>query len=262
MRRSARRTRSCASASCGRETRPLKPPSISAFTLKVVAIVAMTCNHAAYLFDGVMPAPLLFVFYAVGGLTFPIMAFLLVEGYRHTSSLRRYAGRLLVFALVSQVPYWLFLAHTGNVLFTLLISLFALYLYDAMQSRPLFWLAFAGLVLLSAVCDWGVFGPIMVLMMRTVPDERLRIVYPIVLVMLASGIPQLLEFLATRDLMTLSFALYALLGSAADMPLLMAYDGRRGRPMKWFFYAYYPAHIAVLGLVAMGMGANLPLPPW
>ena len=43
-------------------------------------------------------------------------------------------------------------------------------------------------------------------------------------------------------------ALYPLVGCTATIPLLWAYNGGRGRPMKWFFYAYYPAHIAVLGL--------------
>ena len=46
----------------------------------------------------------------------------------------------------------------------------------------------------------------------------------------------------------LAFALYPLVGCTATIPLLWAYNGGRGRPMKWFFYAYYPAHIAVLGL--------------
>lgn len=61
--------------------------------------------------------------YSLGGLTFPIMAYLLCEGYRHTSSVRRYAERLAVFAVVSQIPYSLLFGATGNVLITLLIGL-------------------------------------------------------------------------------------------------------------------------------------------
>ena len=112
------------------------------------------------------------------GLTFPIMAFLLVEGYRHTSSIERYAGRLLAFALVAQVPYGLFLARNFNVLFTLLIGLMILHARDRMQDRVQFWIAAAALTAVSALCDWGIVGPLMILMMQTIPERRQRIICP------------------------------------------------------------------------------------
>ena len=53
---------------------------VSSFTLKVVAIVGMTFNHACYIFYPYLPAEALLLLFGFGGLTFPIMAFLLVEG--------------------------------------------------------------------------------------------------------------------------------------------------------------------------------------
>ena len=202
---------------------------VSSFTLKVVAIVGMTFNHACYIFYPYLPAEALLLLFGFGGLTFPIMAFLLVEGYHHTSNIKRYAGRLLAFALVSQVPYGLFLAHNLNVLFTLLIGLGILYLA-------------------SALCDWGIIGPLMILMMRAIPDRRQRIVLPLLVPILGNGLPALSDYMAAFDPALLPFALYPLLGCTATIPLLLAYNGSRGRPMKWLFYAYYPAHILVLGL--------------
>ena len=117
---------------------------VSSFTLKVVAIVGMTFNHFCYMFYAHLPTEALCVLFGFGGLTFPIMAFLLVEGYNHTSNIKRYASRLFVFALISQVPYTLFLAPTTlNVLFTLLIGLALLYLYDRMEASGGFWLCAA-----------------------------------------------------------------------------------------------------------------------
>ena len=171
-----------------------------------------------------------------------------MEGYHHTSNIKRYAGRLLAFALVSQVPYGLFLAHNLNVLFTLLIGLGILYLYDTMESRGGFWLAAAALVTASALCDWGIIGPLMILMMRAIPDRRQRIVLPLLVPILGNGLPALSDYMAAFDPALLPFALYPLLGCTATIPLLLAYNGSRGRPMKWLFYAYYPAHILVLGL--------------
>ena len=221
---------------------------VSSFTLKVVAIVGMTFNHACYIFYPYLPAEALLLLFGFGGLTFPIMAFLLVEGYHHTSNIKRYAGRLLAFALVSQVPYGLFLAHNLNVLSTLLIGLGILYLYDTMESRGGFWLAAAALVTASALCDWGIIGPLMILMMRAIPDRRQGIVLPLLVPILGNGLPALSDYMAAFDPALLPFALYPLLGCTATIPLLLAYNGSRGRPMKWLFYAYYPAHILVLGL--------------
>ena len=177
---------------------------VSSFTLKVVAIVGMTFNHACYIFYPYLPAEALLLLFGFGGLTFPIMAFLLVEGYHHTSNIKRYAGRLLAFALVSQVPY--------------------------------------------ALCDWGIIGPLMILMMRAIPDRRQGIVVPLLVPILGNGLPALSDYMAAFDPALLPFALYPLLGCTATIPLLLAYNGSRGRPMKWLFYAYYPAHILVLGL--------------
>lgn len=225
-----------------------RPVGSSSFALKLAAILGMTMNHAGYVFYPHLPFEALCILFAVGGVTFPVMAFLLVEGYRHTSSIRTYAGRLLVFAIVSEVPYWLFLSHEGNVLFTLLLGLAVLYLYDHMENRFGFWLAFAAATIASAACDWGILGVIMILMIRVLPGRRERVVYPILLAAAALGIPQLSTALSSLDIVRLPFALYAFVGCTMAIPLLLSYNGTRGRPLKYFFYAYYPAHILVLGL--------------
>ena len=228
--------------------RPVERGGLSSFALKIIAIVGMTLNHAAYIFYPYLPFEAQCIMLAVGGVTFPVMAFLLVEGYRHTSNIRKYARRLLVFALVSEVPYWLFLSHEGNVLFTLLLGLAALYLYDRMERRAAFWLAFAVIVAASALCDWGVLGVVMILMIRAIPDRRQRVVYPILVPVASMGLPRASALMSTLDLVHLPFMLYAVIGCTAAIPLLLSYNGRRGRPLKYFFYAYYPAHILVLGL--------------
>ncbi len=114
----------------------MKPmPPVTAFVLKVAAIVGMTCNHVANVFGSELPGGAMVALYSLDGLTFPIMAYLLCEGYRHTSSVRRYAERLAVFAVVSQIPYSLLFGATGNVLITLLIGLGMLWLVDRQRQN-------------------------------------------------------------------------------------------------------------------------------
>lgn len=260
---------------------------LSSFALKMVAIVGMTANHAAYLFDAQLPFEARCLLYAAGGLTFPVMAFLLVEGYRHTSNVRKYALRLGVFALVSQVPYALFLASDANVLFTLLIGLGVLYAYDHVTNRALFWALFAGALCASLVCNWGFVGVVMIFLFKVLGagtqqgpaarvDERVRsdfapawlrtplgsVATPVLLVAVADGLPLLASLAngvsAAGDWSLLPFALYPIVGCTLTIPLLCAYRGRRGLPMKWFFYAYYPLHIAVLGLAYLAAFGVMP----
>ena len=279
---------------------------LSSFALKAVAIVGMTANHAGYLFANELPFWASCVLIGLGGLTFPTMAFLLVEGYRRTSNVKRYAFRLGVFALVSQIPYGLFLADNGNVLFTLLIGLGVLYADEHVHSRGAFWAIAAAGALASLACDWGFIGVVMIVLFKKLgagpcpkggaqPAEAptskaspagaatdnaekasaavsaagpgtplaaapalLRtplgaVAAPVLLVAIADGLPLLGELASSvtgsGDWSLLPFVLYPLVGCPATIPLLYAYRGRRGLPMKWFFYAYYPVHIAVLGVV-------------
>jgi len=227
---------------------------LTSFALKMLAIVGMTANHTAYVFGPLLPTPVVCILFGLGGITFPVMAFLLVEGYRHTSDVRRYALRLGLFALISQVPFTLVFGFDGlegslNVLFTLLISLAMLYLHDHMENRPAFWGVFCLAALASLLCDWGFLGPIMVLICHRERDAHRAVLLPTMLAALATGLPVLVEMLVPGQFITMLPGVLYSLGCLAAGFLLTRYRGHRGRPLKWFFYAYYPLHIAVLGLV-------------
>lgn len=96
---------------------------LSGSALKVIALVSMTVDHIAYYLMG-HNTWTYDMMRTVGRMAFPIFAFLLVEGYGHTRSTRKYALSLLAFALISEIPWWL-LNHdnTHNVFFTLLLGL-------------------------------------------------------------------------------------------------------------------------------------------
>lgn len=220
---------------------------ITSFWLKIIAIAGMTCNHAAYIFADMLPFPANCALTGVGGLTFPIMAFLLAEGWRHTSNITRYETRLAVFAVVSQIPYSLFLSHQGNVLITLFLGLILLHLHDVFGNKTVWWLAVAAIILVSAACDWGVIGIAMILIAALIDDRKKQAMYSVALPALGFGLPAVIE-LAAGAVSAVGAVLYAV-GNAAAGGLLCVYNGKRGRSMKWLFYIYYPAHIAVLGII-------------
>ena len=77
----------------------------------------------------------------LGGLAVPIFAFLLVEGFLHTSDYKRYLLSLTVCAVISEIPYDLanyrkFWDLSGqNALFSMVISLLMLYFLKRFADR-------------------------------------------------------------------------------------------------------------------------------
>ena len=73
-------------------------------TLKLLAVVAMICQHVTIFF---IPTtnPLYYPLFCFGMITAPIMCFFIAEGYYHTHSRRKYPERLLLGAVISHVPH-------------------------------------------------------------------------------------------------------------------------------------------------------------
>ena len=112
-------------------------------SIKMVAMLTMLINHIANVF---LPAgqPLTNLCLCIGYFTAVTMCFFLVEGYGCTRSKRRYAGRLLGFAVLAQLPYQLAFPANGiagfvqfNMLFTLLLCFLVLLVQEKIRDRVL-----------------------------------------------------------------------------------------------------------------------------
>lgn len=102
-------------------------------TLKIIAMLTMLIDHI-----GVLIFPNLRILRTIGRIAFPIFAYMIAKGYRHTSNRKKYQIRLLIFGLISQVPY-IFLNHDMtanffhfNVILFFLYSTFVLYVLEQM----------------------------------------------------------------------------------------------------------------------------------
>ncbi|MCL2195730.1 MAG: conjugal transfer protein TraX [Oscillospiraceae bacterium] len=238
-------------------------PTFNAFQLKWIAIVGMVLNHISIAFDGVIPHWIDVPIFAAGGLTFPIMAYFAVEGYRHTRSLEQYTGRLALFGAIAIPFHALVFSGWGlNIMFTIIVGLFCLWLHDKMaKMRWQFWVLFAGLMGLMSWqpvhFDWSVIGVLMIVLAHVIPHETARRVAPPLIAAGAWLLPMMSDFdLASVSIFTLVFAL----GCVVAAGLLYLYNGERGKRMKWAFYIAYPAHLAAIGLVALAMDL-VHLPP-
>ena len=112
----------------------LEKYGLSTFALKIIAVTTMLIDHFAILFCG-NNETLYCILRGIGRLSFPIFCFVLVEGFFHTRNRLKYAIRLGIFALISEVPYdifhhKLFDLQAQNVIFTLFFGFMTIYALD------------------------------------------------------------------------------------------------------------------------------------
>lgn len=109
---------------------------ISSAGLHILAMGFMLCDH---LWAMLFPAAGWLT--CIGRIAFPIFAFMAVEGFFHTHNLRRYLLRLLIWAILTEIPFNLmyggstFYPYHQNVLWTFLLSLLIISLIEKCKAR-------------------------------------------------------------------------------------------------------------------------------
>lgn len=206
---------------------------ISGFTLKWIAMVSMAIDHI-----GAVLFPQLIQLRMVGRLAFPIYCFLLVEGAVHTKDIRRYEGRLLLFAFLSEAPFDLAFSvgldfRHQNVFFTLFLGLVVVEQYQKRRGEVSSFLVFlAAMAAAEALnTDYGGAGVVFIL--------AFYLLYQYAVMKQAA-------FVAANFLLY-GFSVQAYAGFAA-VPMLL-YNGKRGPSMKYLFYVFYPLHLLALYMV-------------
>lgn len=242
---------------------------ISGSTLKIIAIISMLIDHtAAVVIDpiiiyGIMDNPnLRLVYYAmrlIGRLAFPIFCFLLVEGFKYTRNRKRYALRLGIFALISEIPFNLafrglvFAPDYQNVFFTLLIGLLVMQGFSlieeriakkkwfpmientSLQTSIVFFVCL--LVLLAGMLaadflntDYGGFGVLAIATMYLLRESPVSSMVGGCIILTIMSVYEMVAFV--------------------DVLLVKFYNGERGLNLKLIFYLFYPVHLIVLYLIA------------
>lgn len=235
--------------------------------LKMIAIIAMTVDHAADLmFPGFPAEPTAVILHIIGRLTAPIMWFFVCEGFHHTRNLRRYLLRMLVFALISHfaycfafginyVPFASGVFNQTSVIWPLFWAIVSLWLLNsaAMIKTWQKWILLILINLITFPSDWSCIAVMAIVSMYS---HRGHLKKQMGSMMFWVSIYSIVSFFCVSKV-------YAViqLGVILVYPLLKQYNGRKGTAnwMKWFFYLYYPAHLFIVGLIRLAVYGNLPL---
>jgi len=248
---------------------------MNGFTLKIIALVTMFIDHIAAAFPHIFHPD----FRLIGRLSFPIFAFLIAEGFRRTRDPKKFVIRLAIFALISEVPFdWTFPRglepwhvnpfYNTNIFVTLTLAGIGIYLYKKMQPEW-GWVALmpgtaAALIANVLGSDFAAPGVILIMAMYLIPNKKYIIPVMIGFCVLQFGgfYSGVLRFVSAYSFYTaMSFygdqiwhGILMTLATLLAVLFMLSYNGKRGPGWKWFFYAAYPAHLLVLGvLVSLGV---------
>ena len=226
--------------------------------LKLFAMAIMLIDHIAYSWHvDLVSYDVYYVMRVVGRLAFPIFAYMIAVGARHTHDIRKYLLRLLAFSFISEILFdkAFRFAGTGkivelehqNVFFTLLLGLLALAFLQFFQKRlGRFYMipAVAVLLLLMLAADflstdYADVGVLSIFLFYIAADKKpgaRAALFALAIVVLAFDWQVIVN----------TIELYALVSL---IPILL-HNGQRGAKMnKWVFYAFYPGHLTLLWLV-------------
>lgn len=225
---------------------------LSGSALKIIAVVSMLCDHVAkfilssYHFawepwmtvSGVKVNLFFLMTSVIGRIAFPVFAFLVVEGYFHTRDLKKYVLNLLVFGIVTIVPWnllngGLLSFYSSNVLFTFLLGILAIYGIDHFKGWKAFLCVSVALALSYLLrTDYGIMGVLLLILFHAFRNRREY---------------QSFSLLAClfRGKKTVGIPLAAL--------SILMYNGKRGfikgKAWKYAFYSIYPLHLLVIYLI-------------
>lgn len=241
----------------------IRMPKLSRDGVKHAALWAMLVNHAAQTFCQ-RGSVLFWILVYIGYITAPVMCWFLVEGFYHTRSRKNYAFRLFVFAVLTQPVYhiWMLSSDTEpgelNMLFQLLICFFILTVRNLRVNILIRLFLEILLIGLSTFATWYVFVPLEVILFDRAyhasqkdPENARKIGAAAFAV--AALIVQISALGSTE--LTPTALLSSLAVIVAGILVLYCHDGsrdnvaKRGWFQRYYFYAFYPVHLAIIALI-------------
>ena len=228
---------------------------LSGAELKLIAIISMLADHVnkaliypylesnhgflAFISD---------VFDIIGRIAFPLFCFMLVEGYFKTRNRKKYLLNLLLFGVISEIPFDMFTTASffnmnwNNVMFSLALVLVTVWIIDTlkekMQKRPKALWYLVSILIVLVMC---------IVSMSLSLDYEHHAILIGYFFYLFHDMP---VFAIPFGYASMFKEPWALLGFG----LTLTYNGERGKQHKMLYYWFYPVHLLILGLLRLYLG--------
>lgn len=210
------------------------------FILKIIACFTMLVDHLKYI---IPTGP--FFMACIGRLAFPIFAFQAAQGYSYSKNFKKYLLRLFIFALISQIPFYLYFnIDSLNVLFTLFLGLLCIHIYEKLKDKKAIALIMIiAIMALSEVIktDYSYYGIAIMLIFHILKNNKL-------IMTICFSIMTLIFFIIQFKMINIYIIILIICTLLGIVPCLL-YNGKQGPKVKYLFYWFYPVHILVLLLL-------------
>jgi hypothetical protein len=220
---------------------------MNTFQLKILAIIFMFIDHM-----GLFLFPQYFLFRIIGRLAFPLFAWLIANGAYHTHNIGKYVQRLYLFALISQIPF--FLANhlidphfsELNVLCTLFFGLVAICIIQRTSNRVYWFFVTAVFASIAQFLqtDYGGFGVVSIVLYYVFYANFRRMVIAQILLFFA-------PFILFPDYLAGLFEPFGLL----SLIFIRLYNNQQGISAKYLFYIIYPVQYLVFYFLLLRLSA-------
>jgi hypothetical protein len=235
-----------------------KMKTLSGNTIKLIAIIAMIIDHVGWAFVNEKTITGV-TLHTIGKITGPIMCYFIAEGNHYSKNLNKYVERLAIFALISHVPYNIFVNQgkvtllPTSVIFTLMCGLLALIVFEKIENKPIKIILIVFFVAITYWADWSIFGVLFVLVFGIYYGDFKK---------------QMIAFATLNLCKVFYYALFVDGGSSYYMMIprvlstilfiviLSLYNGTKGgsKYSKWAFYIIYPLQFLIIGGIALLLG--------
>lgn len=207
---------------------------MNSFILKLFAAAFMVIDHIGLLFF-----PKLMIFRIIGRMSFPIFAYLIVEGFIYTSNIKKYITRVLAFGIISEIPFNILVSgdilykDKQNVFFTFTIGLLMLWLLKN-NVVPMYtnFIVIMGILLAVLLrTDYSLYGMALVYFFYMFRDSKIKHIFFVLVSLLCGGVQR---------------------AASLAVVLLWFYNGKMGPEftrknlIKYGFYIFYPLHMLIL----------------
>lgn len=216
---------------------------MSIFAIKIIACITMCLDHVKYAIPETMGWMTIFF----GRIAFPLYAFLAVEGYIHTSNIEKYLKRLTIFAIISQIPFMLFRTLVGewkmlNIMFTLLFGLLTIFVFDKLKKR--YYLSIPIIAVLIYMgkylnVDYSWYGVVTVFLFYLCRKHKFIRILSFLFLTFIFYYKRIFDYFSINNLI-----LYLCVNISTI--IMLFYNGKLGKKTKYFYYWFYPVHMALL----------------